>query len=85
MNSKIVYEKITLEDISSILEFQDIEQKKDHLRQLREENCYIYVNRGEVWYKRLTQEQKEEFDNWYQKWLDVTKTFDIPKKPLWLK
>ena len=62
----------------------DIETRKNILRQMREEECYSYVNRGELWYKRLTEQQKQEFDMWYQAWLDVTDTFVIPTKPYWL-
>jgi hypothetical protein len=62
----------------------DIETRKNILRQMREEECYPFVNRGELWYKRLTEQQKKEFDMWYQAWLDVTDTLVIPNKPYWL-
>lgn len=82
---KITFKKITSADVESIKQFENLETKKQALRQLREKECYAFVNRGEVWYKRLTEEQKTEFDIWYQSWLDVTKTFVIPNKPFWLK
>ena len=62
----------------------DNETRKNILRQMREEQCYPYVNRGELWYSRLTQEQRAEFNAWYQAWLDVTETLIIPTKTLWL-
>lgn len=43
-----------------------------------------YVDRGEFWYAKLTNEQKEELQEWYQAWLDVTDTKEIPEKPTWL-
>ena len=54
------------------------------LRSQREKACFTYINRGDFWYSRLTYEQKEELDAWYQAWLDVTETKVVPKKPDWL-
>ncbi len=54
------------------------------LRLAREDQCFCIVNRGQVWYNTLTEEQKSELDEWYQAWLDVTETNVIPKKPVWL-
>lgn len=59
--------------------------KLEELRARREYECFSIVNRGEIWYKRLTEEQKLELDQWYQKWLDVTITLEEPTKPEWLK
>ena len=61
-----------------------IETKVKVLRQLRQKECFNIINRGDLWYKRLTEGQKVELDNWYQAWLDVTVTLIIPTKPLWL-
>ena len=82
---KIKFEKITSNDIDKIKQFGDIETQKKVLRQLREKECYVYINRGEAWYKRLTDKQKAEFDKWYSDWLDVTETFVIPETPAWLR
>lgn len=68
-----------------LTEEQKLEREKERLRQLREKECFALVNRGELWYKRLTEEQKAELDVWYQAWLDVTETLEIPIKPDWLK
>lgn len=56
----------------------------DGLRFRRDRECFSYVNRGHLWYNRLTDEQKAELDTWYQAWLDVTDTMSIPEMPEWL-
>lgn len=66
---------------------KEIEDKRelDSLRSLREKSCFSYINRGEIWYSRLSTEQIYELDTWYQAWLDVTDTKVIPETPEWLK
>lgn len=74
---------LTEEDILSELRFR------------RETECFVYVNRGVLWYNTLTTEQQQQLNTWYQAWLDVpqvyleTKPNDIetiiPQKPIWLK
>ena len=54
------------------------------LRKEREKACFPYVNRGELWYGRLSDEQKAELSTWYQAWLDVTDTKVVPATPEWL-
>lgn len=54
------------------------------LRSQREKACFPYINRGEMWYSRLSADQKNELSVWYQAWLDVTSTKVIPEKPEWL-
>lgn len=54
------------------------------LRSQREKDCFSYINRGYLWYSKLTKKQKEELNSWYQTWLDVTKTKVVPEKPEWL-
>lgn len=60
------------------------QSKLAELRSQREKVCFPYINRGSVWYRKLTAEQMEELDAWYQAWLDVTNTEVIPKTPEWL-
>lgn len=60
------------------------ETEKNNLRVKREVECFPYINRGQLWYNHLTEEQKQELDIWYTAWLDVTETKVIPNKPLWL-
>ena len=62
----------------------EIINKQRDIRELREQICFPYINRGELWYNKLTAEQKEEYDEWYQAWLDAPQTLVIPEKPLWL-
>ena len=54
------------------------------LRKRREETCFPVINRGKLWYERLTNEQYGELRQWYQAWLDVTKTKIIPYTPKWV-
>lgn len=65
------------------LELENAKVLRD-LRAQREKSCFQYVNRGYLWYNRLTDTQKDELDVWYQAWLDVTDTKVIPDMPEWL-
>jgi hypothetical protein len=57
---------------------------EEELRTLREIECFSVINRSFMWYLTLSEAQKAELQEWYQAWLDVTETEDIPKKPDWL-
>lgn len=77
------------EDGNLILDEQKLQSVNDariadELRFKREKACFPIINRGELWYSRLTADQKKELDTWYQAWLDVTNTMVIPEKPEWL-
>lgn len=61
-----------------------IDNSKDKLRERRKRECFPIINRGALWYDRLTKTQINELYYWYQAWLDVTETGVIPPKPLWL-
>ena len=65
---------------------KEIENQREltNLRSQREKVCYPIINRGALWYSRLTVNQKEELDAWYQAWLDVTDTKVLPDMPTWL-
>lgn len=54
------------------------------LRFRRTTECFSVVNRGTPWYDRLTEVQKNELNDWYQGWLDVTETKVVPNKPEWI-
>lgn len=56
----------------------------DNLRERRNSECFSIVNRGFAWYDRLTPAQMDEFDAWYQDWLDVTETRVVPERPAWI-
>ena len=54
------------------------------LRRQREVRCFSVINRGKLWYDKLTEVQLEELDAWYNAWLNVTETLTIPEKPSWI-
>lgn len=56
----------------------------DAIRQRRERECFPVINRGQLWYAKLTEKQSKELNDWYQAWLDATKTGAVPDKPTWL-
>ena len=58
--------------------------KFDELRRRREVECFAIINRGQLWYNTLTEEQMNELKEWYIAWLNVTDTLIIPNKPSWL-
>lgn len=62
-----------------------LEQVQNKLRFSRNSECFDYINRGQLWYNTLTDEQKSELNTWYHAWLDVTVTLMPPTKPIWLK
>ena len=57
---------------------------KLQLRYQREVECFPIINRGKLWYDNLTPIQLNELQNWYQAWLDVTETLQIPETPSWI-
>lgn len=58
--------------------------RKNEIRARREKECFSYVNRGTLWYNKLTPEQDIELQNWYDAWLEAPETLIIPKKLEWL-
>lgn len=54
-------------------------------RFIRSQACFPVINRGQLWYNNLTDEQKEELSKWYNEWLNVTTTLVMPETPDWLK
>lgn len=72
--SQELYDKVT--DESEIVQ----------LRTRREEECFSIINRGEAWYSLNvnTEERKQEFNKWYQAWLNVTQTRVTPERPAWI-
>lgn len=54
------------------------------LRAKREYECFSIINRGALWYTKLSEEQVQELEEWYNAWLDVTETLEVPEKPEWL-
>ena len=76
-NGRLILDKDKLEILND-------ERVANDLRHKREKACFPYVNRGEMWYSRLSSKQKKDLCAWYQAWLDVTDTKVIPEKPEWL-
>lgn len=76
-NGSLILDQNKLEAINE-------ERMVEKLRYQREKACFPYINRGEMWYGRLSADQKNELSTWYQAWLDVTETKVIPEKPDWL-
>jgi hypothetical protein len=66
------------------LQVLDDERIADELRRKRAKICFPCINRGDLWYSRLSAEQRYELDVWYDQWLNVTTTRVIPEKPDWL-
>lgn len=60
-------------------------EKLERLRIQRATECFPIINRGQLWYETLTDEQKTELKEWYNAWLDVTETLVVPTKPSWLR
>lgn len=54
------------------------------LRKRREKECFPIVNRGALWYEKLTAEQKAELSAWYEAWLDAPATGTAPERPTWI-
>lgn len=73
-------------------EYEDIQVYKPYteeeyihnLRVKRETECFSIINRGQLWYDTLTEEQKAELKEWYIAWLNVTDTLVMPIKPKWV-
>lgn len=54
------------------------------MREKRAKVCFPVINRGKLWYDRLTPIQLGELKSWYQAWLDAPKTLVYPTAPTWL-
>ena len=59
-------------------------RKVAEIRLRREQECFPVINRGQLWYDRLTEKQKTELSKWYQAWLDAANTGVVPEKLAWL-
>ena len=76
---------VLLEDVvKACLSETIVEDKLSELRERRIKECFSVVDRGELWYNSLTDEQYMELKNWRLAWLDVTETMIIPQAPKWL-
>jgi hypothetical protein len=60
------------------------EKAAAEIKARREKECFPIINRGQLWYDRLTEAQKTELASWYQAWLDAPETLIVPEVPTWL-
>ena len=60
------------------------EIRAEEIRRQRETECFPIINRGKLWYNKLTEGQAHELESWYRAWLDAPTTLYIPQKPYWL-
>ena len=72
-----VYTPYTAEELAQI--------QADGLRAQRAAQCFPIVNRGALWYEKLTEEQKSELSAWYEAWLDAPQTGSAPDPLDWVK
>lgn len=58
--------------------------ERNVIREQRNKICFPIINRGRLWYDRLTDEQVAELRDWYSAWLDAPETLAVPKTPEWV-
>lgn len=74
----------TYEDYIEMRE-RDVSDMQFEIRLRRNGACFSVINRGELWYSKLTDNQKTELSAWYDAWLDAPATLIIPEPPAWLE
>ena len=77
--------EISQEEFDLFMSREEEKQSLVELRIQREQECFLIINRGKLWYDNLTEEQLKELNTWYNAWLDVTETRVIPEMPIWIK
>lgn len=60
-------------------------QTLSKIRARRAAECFPIVNRGVLWYKKLTEAQRQELSEWYEAWLDAPQTGILPQTLTWIK
>lgn len=63
----------------------ETELRANAIRTRREKECFPIINRGGLWYDKLTEEQKAELSEWYEAWLDAPQTGSAPDPLDWVK
>lgn len=81
-NYKLVNDELVYDTNKELITNQ--EEKKHKIRQLRQKECFSVIDRSQLWYNSLTNEQKAELQEWYEAWLIAPDTLVIPTKPDWL-
>lgn len=64
---------------------QSDEGKREEIRYNREQKCFPIINRGKLWYDKLTDEQLKELGEWYVAWLNAPETMIEPADLEWIK
>ena len=77
VNGKLIFDKEKLSEINA-------EKEKSSIRRRRETECFPIINRGQLWYKNLTESQMEELNQWYSDWLNAPSTLKTPNMPEWI-
>lgn len=56
------------------------------IRERRQIECFNFVdNRSQLWWSHLTDERRNELNDWYEAWLKAPENKLIPKKLVWLE
>lgn len=58
--------------------------KQDAIRARRERECFVVINRGQLWYEGISLSRLVELRKWYKSWLDAPATLIVPERPEWL-
>lgn len=75
-----------IDELGKFNQLMSVEDAKKHeIRAEREKECFPVINRGELWYAKLTEVQKVELSVWYEAWLNAPQTGTVPVKPEWVK
>ena len=61
-----------------------VDLQREELRQRRSTECFPIINRGALWYEKLTSDQRSELSEWYEKWLNAPQTLSAPTAPSWI-
>lgn len=61
-----------------------IDEQKNIIRRLRKNRVFPIINRSQMWFNSLSEQQKQDIQIWYQQWLDAPNTLIMPKRPNWL-
>ena len=76
------------EDIFIYIPYSEAEllaRRKDELRARRAVECFSIVDRGALWYEKLTPKKRAELTLWYEAWLNAPQTMTVPTKPEWVR
>lgn len=61
-----------------------VEIERERIRTRRVTECFAIVNRGKLWYDKLSVERETELADWYEAWLNAPETLVVPDRPEWI-